>query len=186
MLAASPIIPCVGSLGVGVMSVSAAYEATAKVMKVDFQNMEAKAVNIQKTTGTISDEKWVVDASNNGKLQSRGSDAQFNNGTKITIPVSGKGTITVVSYPNYHNYTVGGKEVDKDTYVYEYDVADAKDATVDIVATGTSYLYSIENLKMHISQILNIMQKIIKQELRHMILLTIQLLQLINLLLIRF
>ena len=87
VLAASPIIPCVGSLGVGVMSVSAAYEATAKVMKVDFQNMEAKAVNIQKTTGTISDEKWVVDASNNGKLQSRGSDAQFNNGTKITIPV---------------------------------------------------------------------------------------------------
>ena len=44
----------------------------------------------------------------------------------------------------------------------------------------------LKNLKMHISQILNIMQKIIKQELRHMILLTIQLLQLINLLLIRF
>ena len=78
VLAASPIIPCVGSLGVGVMSVSAAYEATAKVMKVDFQNMEAKAVNIQKTTGTISDEKWIVDATN-GKLSSRGTDAQFNN-----------------------------------------------------------------------------------------------------------
>ena len=144
VLAASPVIPSIGELGFGTISVSAAYEATAKVTKVDFQNMEAKAVNIQKTTGTISDEKWVVDASNNGKLQSRGSDAQFNNGTKITIPVSGKGTITVLSYPNYHNYTVGGKEVDKDTYVYEYDVADAKDATVDIVATGTSYLYSIE------------------------------------------
>lgn len=144
VLAASPVIPCVGSLGVGVMSVSAAYEATAKVKKVDFQNMEKKVVNIQNTTGTIGDEKWAVDASNNGKLQSRGSDAQFNNGTKITIPVSGKGTITVVSYPNYHNYTVGGKAADKDTYVYEYDVADAKDATVDIVATGTSYLYSIE------------------------------------------
>lgn len=147
VLAASPVIPCVGSLGVGVMSVSAAYEATAKVTKVDFQNMEKNVVNIQNTTGTIGDEKWVVDASNNGKLQSRGSDAQFNNGTKITIPVSGKGTITVVSYPNYHNYTVGGKEVDKDTYVYEYDVADAKDATVDIVATGTSYLYSIEKFE---------------------------------------
>lgn len=147
VLAASPVIPCVGSLGVGVMSVSAAYEATAKVTKVDFQNMEKNVVNIQNTTGTIGDEKWGVDASNNGKLQSRGEgnyNAQFNNGTKITIPVSGKGTITVVSYPNYHNYTVAGKAADKDTYVYEYDVADAKDATVDIVATGTSYLYSIE------------------------------------------
>ena len=78
VLAASPVIPCVGSLGVGVMSVSAAYEETAKVTKVDFQNMEAKAVNIQKTTGTISDEKWIVDATN-GKLSSRGTDAQFNN-----------------------------------------------------------------------------------------------------------
>lgn len=144
VLAASPVIPSIGELGFGTISVSAAYEATAKVTKVDFQNMEKNVVNIQNTTGTIGDEKWGVDASNNGKLQSRGSDAQFNNGTKITIPVSGKGTITVVSYPNYHNYTVGGKEVDKDTYVYEYDVADAKDATVDIVATGTSYLYSIE------------------------------------------
>ena len=144
VLAASPVIPSIGELGFGTISVSAAYEATEKVTKVDFQNMEKNVVNIQNTTGTIGDEKWGVDASNNGKLQSRGSDAQFNNGTKITIPVSGKGTITVVSYPNYHNYTVGGKEVDKDTYVYEYDVADAKDATVDIVATGTSYLYSIE------------------------------------------
>lgn len=147
VLAASPVIPSIGELGFGTISVSAAYEATAKVTKVDFQNMEKNVVNIQNTTGTIGDEKWVVDASNNGKLQSRGSDAQFNNGTKITIPVSGKGTITVVSYPNYHNYTVGGKEVDKDTYVYEYDVADAKDATVDIVATGTSYLYSIEKFE---------------------------------------
>ena len=37
VLAASPIIPCVGSLGVGVMSVSAAYEATAKVTKLIFR-----------------------------------------------------------------------------------------------------------------------------------------------------
>lgn len=40
------------------MSVSAAYEATAKVTKVDFQNMEKNVVNIQNTTGTIGDEKW--------------------------------------------------------------------------------------------------------------------------------
>lgn len=144
VLAASPIIPSVGELGFGTISVSAAYEETAKVTKVDFQNMASKAVSIQNTTGTLGDEKWAVDASSNGKLESRGTDAQYNSGTKITIPVSGKGTITIVSYPNYHNYTVNGTKVEDNTYVYNYDVEDAEDAVVEIVATGQSYLYSIE------------------------------------------
>ena len=58
VLAASPVIPSIGELGFGTISVSVAYEATAKVTKVDFQNMEKNAVNIQNTTGTIGDEKW--------------------------------------------------------------------------------------------------------------------------------
>lgn len=148
VLAALPVIPSIGELGFGTISVSAAYEETAKVTTVDFKQLEKGTVNIQGNTGTISDENWTVDATKtNAKLYSRGDgghDAQFNAGTKISIPVSGKGTIKIVANSGYHYYTVNGGEVDNDTYEYTYDVADATDKTVDIIATKDSYIYSIQ------------------------------------------
>ena len=45
-----------------------------------------------------------------GKLKGRTTDAQYNAGTILQIPVkSAKDVVTVTTYPNYHNLTVGGK-----------------------------------------------------------------------------
>ena len=116
------------------------YETEPQVTKVDFQN-EDTGVSIEGKTDTIPNTDWQVDATT-GKLTDRGSDAQFNTGTKISIPVSGKGTITIVSYPGYHNYTVAGTAVEANTYDYPYELGSGSD-TVEIIATGGSYLYSI-------------------------------------------
>ena len=44
-----------------------------------------------------------VDATN-GKLKGRDTDAQFNTGTILQVPVkSAKDIVTVTIYPNYHN-----------------------------------------------------------------------------------
>lgn len=83
-----------------------------------------------------------VDATT-GKLTERGSDAQFNTGAKIQVPLGvGKNTVTVVAYPGYHNYTVDGKAADADTTVVTKTVA-ATGSYVEIEATATAYLYSI-------------------------------------------
>ena len=118
----------------------------------DFKTMEAKAVSIQGAAGVVAASSTelseslstlAVDATA-GKLETRGSDAQFNAGTIIKVPLGvGKNTITVVSYPGYHNYDVDGTPVDTDTYEIEKSVKSAGN-TVEIVATGKgAYLYSI-------------------------------------------
>ena len=76
------------------------------------------ATNIQGTTGevasTVEGIALFVDATN-GKLKGRGTDAQFNSGTLIRVPVkSTSDIVTVVSYPGYHYYTVGGIAADAD------------------------------------------------------------------------
>lgn len=113
---------------------------------------EAGSANIQGSTGTLdataddgSTITLTVDASNNGKLYSRGNgDAQFNNGTIIKVPVvSSSDEVTVVSYPGYHNYTVGGTAADADETVYTATASDVQQGFVEIIATGSAYLYSI-------------------------------------------
>ncbi len=113
----------------------------------DFQHMASGAVAIQGTTGTVnSDVEGVVltvDATS-GKLQSRGSDAQFNAGTIIRVPVaSAKDSVYVTSYPGYHNYTVGGIAATENTTAYKASTTDATQGYVEVRATATSYLYSI-------------------------------------------
>ena len=85
-----------------------------------------------------------VDATN-GKLNSRGSgDAQFNAKTIIRVPViSAEDVVTVVSYPGYHNYTIGGTAAEADTENHTATPAEAATGYVEIVGTGGSYLYSI-------------------------------------------
>ncbi len=113
----------------------------------DFQHMAAGAVALQGTTGTVaSDIEGImldVDATQ-GKLQSRGSDAQFNAGTIIHVPVkSVKDSVYVTSYPKYHNYTVGGTAATDDVTAYKASSAEAAQGYVEIISTGSSYLYSI-------------------------------------------
>ena len=120
----------------------------------DFQNNYASgAVNIQQTTGTVVIDDGViallVDASANGKLQTRGSDAQFNKDTIIKVPVSVGSVVTVVSHPGYHNYTVAGTDADADSVT----TAVATEAGyVEIVATATAYLYSISVTDVNVTE----------------------------------
>jgi hypothetical protein len=113
----------------------------------DFKTMASGAVAIQGTTGTVlSNVDGIVlevDATQ-GKLQSRGSDAQFNAGTIIRVPVkSAKDSVIVTSYPGYHKYTVGGTAAADDVTVCKASSAEASQGYVEIIATATSYLYSI-------------------------------------------
>ena len=116
----------------------------------DFQNVNPaslKDMGIEKTTGTVPSTvegvELFVDASN-GKLKQRDSDAQFNAGTIIRVPVKNAGdVVTVVSYPGYHKYTVADTAAEADETVYTATAADAADGYVEIIGTGSSYLYSI-------------------------------------------
>lgn len=106
------------------------------------------ATNFEKTTGeiasTVEGVTMSVDATN-GKLKGRDTDAQFNNGTILRVPVkSAKDIVTVVSYPNYHNYTVGGEAADADEFSHKATTAEAAQGYVEVVATGGCYLYSVK------------------------------------------
>lgn len=87
-----------------------------------------------------------------GKLKGRPSDAQFNAGTILQIPVkSANDVVTVTSYPNYHNLTVGGKAATEDVTEYNATSAEVAKGYVEVVATGQSYLYQIK--VVHVSAI---------------------------------
>lgn len=116
----------------------------------DFRTMAAGAVNIQKATGTVPSGtdgvELFVDATN-GKLWSRGSDAQFNAGTIIRVPVkAAKDSVIVTSYPGYHHYTVGGAAAAADETVHLATAAEAAQGYVEVVGTGSSYLYAIRTV----------------------------------------
>ena len=87
-----------------------------------------------------------------GKLKGRTTDAQFNAGTILQIPVkSANDVVTVTSYPNYHNLTVGGKAATEDVTEYNATSAEVAKGYVEVVATGQSYLYQIK--VVHVSAI---------------------------------
>ena len=87
-----------------------------------------------------------------GKLKGRTSDAQYNVGTILQIPVkSAKDVVTVTTYPNYHNLTVGGKAATADVTEYNATSAEVAKGYVEVVATGQSYLYQIK--VVHVSAI---------------------------------
>lgn len=87
-----------------------------------------------------------------GKLKGRTSDAQFNTGTILQIPVkSANDVVTVTSYPNYHNLTVGGKAATEDVTEYNATSAEVAKGYVEVVATGNCYLYQV--MVVHVSAI---------------------------------
>lgn len=87
-----------------------------------------------------------------GKLKGRTSDAQFNAGTILQIPVkSANDVVTVTSYPNYHNLTVGGKAATEDVTEYNATSAEVAKGYVEVVATGNCYLYQVK--VVHVSAI---------------------------------
>ena len=87
-----------------------------------------------------------------GKLKGRTSDAQFNAGAILQIPVkSANDVVTVTTYPNYHYLTVGGKAATEDVTEYNATSAEVAKGYVEVVATGGCYLYQVK--VVHVSAI---------------------------------
>ena len=88
-----------------------------------------------------------IDATS-GKLTPNGStpnSAQFNTGAKISVPVTGKCTISVEAYDKtYALYTIGGTAADTTQAVSTYQYTDKNAGTVGIVSTGNAYIKSIK------------------------------------------
>ncbi len=136
-------IEIVATGGAYLYSISATYETP---VTWDFQNAATDLSSIQGSTGTITgtSESILLEAdATTGKLAQRTSDAQYNSGTVINVPATEGQIVTVVSYPGFHNYTVGGTAASDNTTVYTATADDAANGYVSIVGTGTSYLYSI-------------------------------------------
>ena len=112
-------------------------DITINITTWDFTSEYASGdVSIQSKTGEVKDSNsdfvLKVDATT-GKLSSRGTDAQFNAGTKIQIPVSAGSIVTVTVYDT--KYVLGGEQ--QSTYTSE------KAGYVLLEATGNTYLNSI-------------------------------------------
>ena len=147
----------------GLLSLLLVFACIAKAQDVtaiwDFQNNLPEgintATNFQGKTGdvnsTVEGIIMHVDATI-GKLKGRTSDAQFNTGAKLQIPVkSAKDVVTVTSYPNYHNYTIGGVAATADVTDHKATSAEVAQGYVEVIATGSSYLYQVK--VVHVSAI---------------------------------
>lgn len=116
----------------------------------DFTTMSSDAVAITSGTGTVAatsgDGGSLTVTANSGKLQTRGSDAQFNSDATISVPLGSAeegSTIVLSFYPNYHGATIGGDTISSDTYTYAITSSDVSAGSVTLAATETCYLYSI-------------------------------------------
>ncbi len=100
--------------------------------------------SIQGTTGYYNG--LTIDATS-GKLVPNGASpnsAQFTTGAKITVPVSGKCTISVTAYKSeYALYTIAGKPASTDDATTVYTYEGESEGTVEIVSTGSAYITSI-------------------------------------------
>lgn len=150
-------------LRLGLLSLLLVFAFIAKAQNVtavwDFQNNLPEgintAANFQGNEGdlasTVEGITMHVNATQ-GKLKGRPSDAQFNAGTILQIPVkSANDVLTVTSYPNYHNLTVGGKAATEDVTEYNATSAEVAKGYVEVVATGNCYLYQVK--VVHVSAI---------------------------------
>ena len=150
-------------LRLGLLSLLLAFAFIAKAQNVtavwDFQNNLPEgintAANFQGKEGdlasTVEGITMHVNATQ-GKLKGRTSDVQFNAGTILQIPVkSANDVVTITSYPNYHNLTVGGKAATADVTEYKATSAEVAKGYVEVVATAQSYLYQIK--VVHVSAI---------------------------------
>lgn len=150
-------------LRLGLLSLLLVFAFIAKAQNVtavwDFQNNLPEgintAANFQGNEGdlasTVEGITMHVNATQ-GKLKGRTPDAQFNTGTILQIPVkSANDVVTVTSYPNYHNLTVGGKAATEDVTEYNATSAEVAKGYVEVVATGNCYLYQV--MVVHVSAI---------------------------------
>ena len=150
-------------LRLGLLSLLLVFAFIAKAQNVtavwDFQKNLPEgintAANFQSNEGDLASTVEGITMHVNaiqGKLKGRTTDAQFNAGTILQIPVkSAKDVVTVTTYPNYHNLTVGGKAATEDVTEYNATTAEVAKGYVEVVATGGCYLYQVK--VVHVSAI---------------------------------
>ena len=99
-------------------------------------SISSKKQNIVAGSYTIE-----VDATaSQAKLEKRSSnDTQMNENTILTFTVSAGTSVTMVSYPNYHNYKISGIAATANTFSVYYD----EETSVVIKATAQAYLYTL-------------------------------------------
>lgn len=140
----------------GLLSLLLLFAFIAKAQDVtaiwDFQHNVPEGINaatnfqgkVGDITSTVDGILLYVDATN-GKLKGRDTDAQFNTGTILQVPVkSAKDIVTVTSYPGYHNYTIGGVAATEDATDHKATTAEVAKGYVEVVATGGCYLYNVK------------------------------------------
>ena len=140
----------------GLLSLLLVFAFIAKAQDVtaiwDFQHNMPEGINtatnyqgkVGDITSTVDGILLHVDATN-GKLKGRDTDAQFNTGTILQVPVkSAKDIVTVTSYPGYHNYTIGGVAATEDATDHKATTAEVAKGYVEVVATGGCYLYNVK------------------------------------------
>lgn len=140
----------------GLLSLLLVFAFIAKAQDVtaiwDFQHNVPEGINtatnfqgkVGDITSTVDGILLHVDATK-GKLKGRDTDAQFNNGTILQVPVkSAKDIVTVTSYPGYHNYTIGGVAATEDATDHKATTAEVAKGYVEVVATGGCYLYNVK------------------------------------------
>ena len=140
----------------GLLSLLLVFAFIAKAQDVtaiwDFQHNVPEGINaatnfqgkVGDITSTVDGILLHVDATN-GKLKGRDTDAQFNIGTILQVPVkSAKDIVTVTSYPGCHNYTIGGIAATEDATDHKATTAEVAKGYVEVVATGVCYLYNVK------------------------------------------
>ena len=116
-------------------------EVVSKVWNFRGGQDGAFAETVEGTTGEF--DGIIIDATS-GKCSARTQgDTQINAGTVLNIPVSGKGTVTVKTYPGYHGYEINGMAADADEYTYTYE---GSAGYVTLTATSQMYLYEVATL----------------------------------------
>lgn len=140
----------------GLLSLLLVFAFIAKAQDVtaiwDFQHNVPEGINtatnfqgkVGDITSTVDGILLHVDATN-GKLKGRTTDAQFNTGTILQVPVkSAKDIVTVTSCHGYHNYTIGGVAATEDATDHKATTAEVAKGYVEVVATGGCYLYNVK------------------------------------------
>ena len=93
----------------------------------------------QNINGTTAEWNGLSIDGTKGKVSARTSDTQINAGGKISFEVAANSTVTVETYPGYHDYTLNGVATSSDTFSQFY----ATTTTVTFEAVSTVYLYKI-------------------------------------------
>jgi pectin methylesterase-like acyl-CoA thioesterase len=140
----------------GLLSLLLVFAFIAKAQDVtaiwDFQHNVPEGINaatnfqgkVGDITSTVDGILLHVDATN-GKLKGRDTDAQFNIGTILQVPVkSAKDIVTVTSCHGYHNYTIGGIAATEDATDHKATTAEVAKGYVEVVATEGCYLYNVK------------------------------------------